>query len=272
MDVFWSWPPVTRTLVAGSLITSVLAYSGLVPYYPLPFIPSKVLAVPPQLWRLVTSFLLTGQGLGIIFDPYFLYMYGSQLELGSPRFTGHGDFFTYIIFNGLVIILKRFLEPGKIAPALRTHHHSHNSKAGYILGGALFLSPLIMAIMYTFAQDNPERSVTFFVINVPAKYLPYLMLLVTFVMAGPAPTMHQGAGILSSHLYDFLTRIWPTFGGGRNVIFTPRFVKEWFGGGGVRPEAQKRGYGMAQAPAGEARSTGTSWSNQRGPGRRLGGE
>lgn len=129
-----------------------------------------------------------------------------------------------------------------------------------------------MAITYTFAQDNSARMVTFFVVTIQAKYLPYLLLLVTFVMDGPGPAMHQGTGLLAAHLYDHLTRIWPTFGGGRNPIFTPRFVKEYFGGGGVRPAPQARNYGVAFGAPGEARSTGTSWGAGRGTGRRLGGD
>lgn len=127
MDVVRSWPPVTRyvcapapilrehslilmlirrTLVVGSLLTSVGVYSGLIPFLPLIFIPGRLLAFPPQIWRLVTSFFITGPKMGIIFDPYFLYQYGSQLETGSARFSEPGAFFTYIVFNGLVIVVS----------------------------------------------------------------------------------------------------------------------------------------------------------------------
>lgn len=144
--------------------------------------------------------------------------------------------------------------------------------AGYILGAYKFLDALIMAITYTYAQDNATRMVTFFVVTIQAKYLPYLLLLVTFVMGGPGAAMHQGTGLLAAHLYDFLTRIWPTFGGGSNPVKVPRIVKEYFGGGGVRPAPAQRGYGVAFGAPGEARATGSSWSSSRGPGRRLGGD
>ncbi|KAK7709090.1 hypothetical protein SLS57_008815 [Botryosphaeria dothidea] len=235
MDVIRSWPPVT---------------SGLVPGMPLIFIPQKVFAFPPQIWRLVTSFFITGPQMSIIFDPYFLYQYGSQLETNSPRFSEPGAFFIYIVFNGLVIV----------------------ALAGYILGAYRFLDALIMAITYTYAQDNASRMVTFFVVTIQAKYLPYLLLLVTFVMGGQGAAMHQGTGLLAAHLYDFLTRIWPTFGGGSNPVKVPRIVKEFFGGGGVRPAPAQRGYGVAFGAPGEARATGSSWASTRGPGRRLGGD
>jgi Derlin-2/3 len=93
--------------------------------------------------------------------------------------------------------------------------------------------------------------------------------------------MVQATGLLAAHLYDFLTRIWPTFGGGRNYIFTPQIVKKWFG---ARPgTVQNRGFGTAiqggrrAGDAASARAAGSStgfggaW-NSRGPGRRLGEE
>lgn len=250
MDVVRSWPPVTRTLVVGSFVTSIGVYSNLIPAYPLVFLPYKIFAFPPQIWRLVTAFFITGPRTGIIFDPYFLYQYGSQLELSSSRFTEPGSFLTYIAFNGLVI----------------------SALAGYWLGSVVLLSALMMAVTYTFAQDNSSRMVTFFVVTIQAKYLPYLLLVWTFVADGPSPAMLQLTGLLSAHLYDFLTRIWPTFGGGSNPIKTPRFIRQYFEGGGVRPAPQQRGFGMAYAPPGEARTTGSSWASTRGPGRRLGGE
>jgi len=115
--------------------------------------------------------------------------------------------------------------------------------------------------------------VTVFILTFPAKYLPYALLLLTFIMRGPPAAMEQGTGLLAAHLYDFLTRIWPTFGGGRNYIKTPEFVKRWFAqSGSGAPQA--RGYGTAfdnrrDAPA-SGSSSGNAWSNQRGPGRRLG--
>ncbi|EOD47711.1 putative centromere microtubule-binding protein cbf5 protein [Neofusicoccum parvum UCRNP2] len=250
MDVIRSWPPVTRTLVVGSLLLSIGVYSGILSFMPFVYIPQRVFALLPQIWRPVTAFFITGPQMGIIFDPYFLYQYGSQLERDSARFSEAGSFFVYVVFNGLVIV----------------------ALAGHLLGAYLFLNPLIMAITYTFAQDNANRMVTFFVIQIQAKYLPYLLLLVTFVMGGTGAALIQGTGLLSSHLYDHLTRIWPTFGGGRNLITTPRIVKEFFGGGGVRPAPQARGYGVAFGAPGEARTTGTNWAAARGPGRRLGGE
>jgi Derlin-2/3 len=144
--------------------------------------------------------------------------------------------------------------------------------AGYILDHIMFLPALSLAYAYTYAQDNPTRKVSFFIITFDSKFLPYAMLFMTLIIDGPSDALPQATGLLAAHLYDFLTRIWPTFGGGTNYITTPQVVKGWFG---ARPGvAQARSYGSAQrgggggaAPAASGRSTGF---DARGPGRRLG--
>jgi Derlin-2/3 len=154
--------------------------------------------------------------------------------------------------------------------------------AGGILGGYTFLPALSLAYAYTFAQDNPSRSMSFFIITFEAKYLPYAMLLMTFVMGNPSQAMHQACGLLAAHMYDFLTRIWPTFGGGKNYIYTPEIVKRWFGA--APGSVQNRGFGYvvegrgradgapgtgAQPSTGRTTGASTQW-NSLGPGRRLG--
>ncbi|OCK78832.1 DER1-domain-containing protein [Lepidopterella palustris CBS 459.81] len=260
MDVYWTLPPVSRTITAATVIISALGYGGIIPLLPLIFIRERLLHIPPEVWRMVTAFLITGPKLSIILDPYFLYNYGSSLENESPRFSRPGDFFTYVVFIASIIV----------------------ASSGFFLSGFTFLQPLILAFAYTYAQDNPTRKVSFFIITFDAKYLPYSMLFLTFIMAGPVATMHQACGLVAAHLYDFLTRIWPMFGGGRNYITTPRIVEKWFGADNPAPRV--RGYGTAiparprpgeaEQPArasGRGFGLGGAW-NGRGPGRRLGGE
>jgi len=83
--------------------------------------------------------------------------------------------------------------------------------------------------------------------------------------------------LVAAHLYDFLTRIWPTFGGGRNYIVTPAFVKRAFGAAPGRPQARGFGTAFAARPNEPERATATGRSfgvggawDGRGPGRRLG--
>lgn len=78
------------------------------PYYVV-FLSYKVFTYKtlPQVWRLVTPFILTGPKIGLLMDPYFLYTYGSQLELEASRFSEPGDFFVYIAFVAMVILVSR---------------------------------------------------------------------------------------------------------------------------------------------------------------------
>ena len=108
-------------------------------------------------------------------------------------------------------------------------------------------------------------------------WLPWAMLILTLVTASPEAALTQFMGLVAAHLYDFLTRLYPAFGGGKNYIKTPYLFKRWFGA--ETPAIQVRGYGTAFRPAtttpGQGRSTGSAFANAwstRGQGQRLGGD
>jgi Derlin-2/3 len=142
----------------------------------------------------------------------------------------------------------------------------------------IFTSALVLAFAYTSTQDDRGQQATFFVITIPAQWIPYAMLLMALVMGGSNAAMVQGTGLIAAHLHDFLTRLWPMFGGGKNLLPTPALFKKWFF---VRE--RRTGYGTSQAARGQSSSTSTategsssgvlpeSWRN-RGSGHRLGGD
>ncbi|KZM27404.1 uncharacterized protein EKO05_0002869 [Ascochyta rabiei] len=258
MDVFWTLPPVSRTITALSVVVSALGYGKIISLYQYIFASHMVFTtkIVPQIWRVFTAFLITKPKFAILLDPYLLYQYGSAIERESSRFAQPGDFFMYTVFVGSVIV----------------------ALAGVILDGYTFLPALSLAYAYTFAQDNPTRQVNFFIVNFDSKYLPFAMMFMTFIIDGQSAALNQLTGLVAAHLYDFLTRIWPTFGGGKNYIFTPQVVKRWFGA--TPGTAQNRGYGHAVQGRGRetgsdqpstGRSTGAQFGSM-GPGRRLGGE
>lgn len=149
---------------------------------------------------------------------------------------------------------------------------------------------LTTALAYTYSQDNRGKRVTFYIITFNVIWLPWALIGMTFLSGGPFAALVQGTGILAAHAYDFLTRLYPTFGGGRNVIQTPTFVKKWFGGSGGssggRPPIVVKSYGTsyaAQQPktpqpaargSGSIASSGSSLAFRKtwGQGRRLGGD
>jgi Derlin-2/3 len=271
----------------------------------------------PQLWRPLTAFLITKPKFGILMDPYFCYQYGSGLERESARFTQPGDFFIYTAFCAAFIAVSircfaylEYVWPrrlracnsrgfcGRVLPldgfGFRytilnfrwsssieggTFANVTQATAGGILNSYTFLPALTLSYAYTFAQDSPTRQVSFFIVNFDAKYLPFALLFMSFIVDGPDAAAAQLTGLLAAHLYDFLTRIWPTFGGGKNYIVTPNFVKRLFGG---TVGVQNRGFG--HVVQGQGRATGSAagapsaaaeirnrWGSV-GPGRRLGGE
>ena len=93
MDVFWTLPPVTRyvidpvavrimeqrtltiyrTITAGAVVVSALGYSRMINLMYYVFIPQYIftLSMIPQVWRIVTAFLITKPKFAILLDPYF---------------------------------------------------------------------------------------------------------------------------------------------------------------------------------------------------------
>ena len=158
---------------------------------------------------------------------------------------------------------------------------------GIYLQGIMLLSPLTLALAYTYAQENPNRQLSYFIVTFSAKWLPYSMLAMTLVTASPSEALLQATGLLAAHAYDFLTKIWPEQGGGGKYLVTPRVVRGWFGQ--AAGTAQQRGAGTAFAgrsagaqnvsSSGQAGgSSGGGWASGfsggnwggRGQGRRLG--
>jgi Derlin-2/3 len=110
------------------------------------------------------------------------------------------------------------------------------------------------------------------------------MLFLTFVIDGPEATKVQATGLVAAHIHDFLSNIYPTFGGGANILQTPEFIQRFFAI--TVPRVVHRAYGTAitnpRQPGESAASTGTSsatagsvlpesWRS-RGTGHRLGGD
>jgi len=112
-QAFFSLPPITRTITALSIFLSVLTWVLHIinPYY-LVYISQTIFTYKsvPQIWRPITSLLLTKPNWGLLMDPYFLFVYGSKLESEAERFqhgrTGTADFMFFIVFCSAVIIVS----------------------------------------------------------------------------------------------------------------------------------------------------------------------
>ena len=101
--------------------------------------------------------------------------------------------------------------------------------SGLLLSGSIFTSALILAFVYTFAQDNRGKKAHFIVVQIPVEYLPWCMITLTLVLGGWPAALDEGMGIIAAHAYDFLTRLYPQFQHGKNYVQTPKVIARWFG-------------------------------------------
>lgn len=126
--------------------------------------------------------------------------------------------------------------------------------------GFFFLSGLVVALAYTANQDQRGVKTNFLFFTVPAQAVPYCMLCITLLIDPPSIWV-EISGLLAAHLHDFLSRLWPEFGGGPNLLATPRFVS-WL----IKtPRVLQRRYGTAVSSRGSAGTGGSSTGSSEGP-------
>lgn len=127
---------IARTLTAAAVLISIPGWMGFYSLFWVVYYPEYVFTLSqiPQVWRLVTSFLITGPKLGMIMDPFFLYQYSSKLEKGNPRFGTTAAYAVYCFFIWFVILVSRCSAPtGLTEPGVL-----HKSSTSYICPSSLF--------------------------------------------------------------------------------------------------------------------------------------
>ncbi|KAI1397814.1 Der1-like family-domain-containing protein [Hypoxylon fuscum] len=248
VSVYMSTPPIARTIATAVFACSVGVYTGMLSANPFLMHYSFLFKFPPALYRLVTCFLLTGPNINVLMDTYFIFTYLSQLETNSSKFPRKEDMIWYLMFIGSIIILLNQI----------------------FTGAVVYLQALLIGLCYTATQDQRGMNAHFYVITIPAQLMPYCLLLVQLLFPNGWESMKIGlTGLVAAHLHDFLTRIYPEFGNGPNLIPTPRFIS-WIMS---TPRVRNTVYGQSMVPPGEQRGRGgplpDSWRSV-GPGRRLG--
>jgi Derlin-2/3 len=137
----------------------------------------------------------------------------------------------------------------------------------------------MLAFTYTACQDNRTGTQHLFIVSLPATWVPPAMVLLQFVLSGPDAAMVSATGLVAAHLHDFLTKIYPEFAGGRNLLETPAFIQRAFARG--VPEIISRGYGTSFNPSEKVQGSSSGASTggvlpeawrSRGSGHRLGGD
>jgi Derlin-2/3 len=143
-----------------------------------------------------------------------------------------------------------------------------------LTGAGVYIYALIIAFLYTSSQDDRGQMTTYYIVTVPAQWMPYLVLLMTWLTAGTSALKIGLCGLVAAHLHDFLTRLWPEFGGGNNLLPTPRFIRRMWET--IQTTVQHKPHGTSITPAQRSQAEDTSsgplpdsWKS-RGSGHRLG--
>ncbi|KAM0435250.1 hypothetical protein ACHAPT_003342 [Fusarium lateritium] len=254
LAAYWAAPAIARNLTTVTVVLTLLGRFGVIPSYWLFYHPDYLFQLPPHLWRPITGFLIAFEGfpMGLLFDAYHLYRYCSQLETGNSRFPRKVDLIWYILLVCSWILMMEY---------------------AFGFQNLELLPGLILAMVYTATQDQRGVKTQYFFFTVPAQSMPFCMILFSMLVFAGNP-MIRIEGLLAAHMYDFLTRIYPEFGGGPVFLRVPAWLESI-----VRtPRVIKRAYGTAVRPAGSATATSTgaepgplpdSWRS-RGRGHRLG--
>ncbi|XP_023266218.1 derlin-1 [Seriola lalandi dorsalis] len=253
-DWFRSIPLITRSWFAASIAVPFIGKLGLVDFRHLMLVPELVYN-KFHLWRPVTATLYfpitPNTGFLYLVNLYFLYHYSSRLETGA--FDGRpADYIFMLLFNWICIVIT-----------------------GMLMNMRLLMIPLIMSVLYVWAQFNKDMIVSFwFGTRFKAHYLPWVILVFNFIIGGSF--VNELTGNLVGHLYFFLMFKYPMDLGGRSFLSTPEFLYRYFPNkrGGVsgfgvppsrRPAAQEQAGGGGGGGGGGGRH---NW----GQGFRLGGE
>ncbi|XP_040835294.1 derlin-1 isoform X3 [Ochotona curzoniae] len=204
-DWFRSIPAITRYWFAATVAVPLVGKLGLIS-------PAYFLLWPEaflyrfQIWRPITAtfYFPVGPGTGFLYlvNLYFLYQYSTRLE--TAAFDGRpADYLFMLLFNWICIVIT-----------------------GIAMDMQLLMIPLIMSVLYVWAQLNRDMIVSFwFGTRFKACYLPWVILGFNYIIGGSYPM-------------DL---------GGRNFLSTPQFLYRWLpsrrggvSGFGVPPASMRR--------------------------------
>uniref|UniRef100_A0A672SDG3 Derlin n=1 Tax=Sinocyclocheilus grahami TaxID=75366 RepID=A0A672SDG3_SINGR len=187
-DWFKNIPFITRYWFAGSIAVPLIGKLGLISPMYLVLWPEAFFH-KFQIWRPIsaTFYFPVGPGTGFLYlvNLYFLYQYSTRLETGA--FDGRpADYMFMLLFNWICIVVS-FLSC--------THY-------------TLLMIPLIMSVLYVWAQLNRDMIVSFwFGTRFKACYLPWVILGFNYIIGGSI--VNELIGNLVGHLYFFLMFKYP---------------------------------------------------------------
>lgn len=161
----------------------------------------------PQLWRLLTNFLIIGRpSINYLFNLVWLVQYGVSYE--KSKFLGNAADAITMAGWGMIFILAL---DALLPMFFRSAFHGE---------------ALIFMLLYLWSKQNPATQVSFFgVVKFQALYLPFAMLLIDIAQGASPFTGIRG--ILAGHLYLFFTDVYPRMSG-YTPIRTPLWLYVFF--------------------------------------------
>ncbi|KAJ7676470.1 Derlin [Mycena rosella] len=156
-------PPVTRVLCLSSVGVSLSTMMGLVSPYRVVYTYGLVFE-QLQVWRLYTSFFLGSGGINYVFELAMLYRQTDQLEAGPYARKSADLAWQLFAASGLIIITS------------------------LPVGSVVFFRPLLLCLAYLSSALAPVGAQTSIMglVQLPAVYTPYIMLLMDLLLAAPA--------------------------------------------------------------------------------------
>uniref|UniRef100_A0AC35TTV8 Derlin n=1 Tax=Rhabditophanes sp. KR3021 TaxID=114890 RepID=A0AC35TTV8_9BILA len=243
-----SVPQITRAWMTGSIVLPLLGRFGLLSTQYM-FLSWDLFYTEFHIWRPLTALffypITPATGFNWLLMIYFMYNYSKACE--KDVFTGRpADYLFMLLFFWITSTMLAFA-----------------------FGIYFLLEPMVLAVLYVWAQSNKETIVSFwFGTRFKAVYLPWVLLGFNMILRGGG--LNEITGIIIGHLYYFSMVQYPQENGTEPFISTPEFLRRWlpdttggFSGFGVPPRA-----GAPQAQQPNARPAQHSW----GVGRTLGSD
>ncbi|KAJ2777586.1 hypothetical protein H4R18_005076 [Coemansia javaensis] len=234
-------PTCTRFLLGSTCTLSLACAFGLV-------YPGRLALYWPavmgrfQVWRLVTSFLFVLPGINGLIHIIMLFRHSHALE--TEEFARRtADYAWFLLFCGFLIAGVSWI-----------------TATGMLSGG------LLLALVTLWSLHRAEQTVSFLLgIRFPARYLPYAMIGLDFVLDGGVMPLASLYGWGAAQAYYYLSVDLPAQGG-LNYIPTPQLVYRLLGQARrTDPRTVSVGYATSGQPIHQQPGGGHNW----GSGRRL---
>lgn len=196
-----SIPVISRLFFTASILITLLTYLNIISSYSLIY--SWPYMKRAEIWRALTTFFYWGPAsLDVFLHQFFMLRYCIMLEESSSTSAE----FLYMLMVGMGIIfgLSNIVGISKMSNSLSTY------------------------IIYIWSKKNPLIIVQYMgIFNLPAYYIPYIMMLFSFMMDKTLPK-NDIIGILAGHTYFYFKNVY-TKTSGSDPLRTPIFLENLLG-------------------------------------------